>query len=50
MFLQHKKHSLAGCENSPAHPLELPAVLATDAFVKIGGEWKQAASHGSEVK
>ena len=25
-------------------------IIATDTFVKMGGEWKQAASHGSEVK
>jgi hypothetical protein len=24
--------------------------IATDTFVKMGGEWKQAASHGSEAK
>jgi hypothetical protein len=26
------------------------AIIATDTFVKIGGEWKQVASHGSETK
>jgi hypothetical protein len=25
-------------------------VIATDTFVKMGGEWKQVASHGSEAK
>ena len=25
-------------------------ITATDTFVKIGSEWKQVASHGSEVK
>jgi ketosteroid isomerase-like protein len=25
-------------------------IIATDTFVKIGGEWKQVASHGSEMK
>jgi hypothetical protein len=25
-------------------------IIATDTFVKMGGEWKQVASHGSEVK
>ena len=25
-------------------------IIATDTFVKIGGEWKQVASHGAEVK
>ncbi len=25
-------------------------IIATDTFVKFGGEWKQVASHGSEVK
>jgi hypothetical protein len=25
-------------------------IIATDTFVKIGGEWKQVASHGSETK
>ena len=25
-------------------------IIATDTFVKIGGEWKQLASHGSEAK
>ena len=25
-------------------------IIATDTFVKTGGEWKQVASHGSEVK
>jgi ketosteroid isomerase-like protein len=25
-------------------------IIATDTFVKIGGEWKQVASHGSEAK
>ena len=25
-------------------------VIATDTFVKMGGEWKQVASHGSETK
>jgi hypothetical protein len=25
-------------------------IIATDTFVKMGGEWKQAASHGSEAK
>jgi hypothetical protein len=25
-------------------------IIATDTFVKIGSEWKQVASHGSEVK
>jgi AraC family transcriptional regulator len=27
-----------------------PTVIATDIFVKTGGEWKQVASHGSETK
>jgi ketosteroid isomerase-like protein len=26
------------------------AIIATDTFVKMGGEWKQVASHGSEAK
>ena len=25
-------------------------IIATDTFVKMGNEWKQVASHGSEVK
>jgi hypothetical protein len=25
-------------------------IIATDTFVKSGGEWKQVVSHGSEVK
>jgi ketosteroid isomerase-like protein len=25
-------------------------IIATDTFVKIGGDWKQVTSHGSEVK
>jgi hypothetical protein len=25
-------------------------VIGTDTFVKIGGEWKQVASHGSQAK
>jgi hypothetical protein len=25
-------------------------IIATDTFVKMGGEWKQVASHGSETK
>jgi hypothetical protein len=25
-------------------------IIATDTFVKIGGEWKEVASHGSESK
>ena len=25
-------------------------IIATDTFVKTGGEWKQVASHGSEAK
>jgi hypothetical protein len=25
-------------------------IIATDSFVKMGGEWKQVASHGSEAK
>jgi hypothetical protein len=25
-------------------------IIATDTFVKIDGEWKQVASHGSETK
>ena len=25
-------------------------IIATDTFVKKGGEWKQVASHGSEAK
>ena len=25
-------------------------IIATDTFVSMGGEWKQVASHGSEVK
>jgi hypothetical protein len=25
-------------------------IIATDTFVKMGSEWKQVASHGSEVK
>jgi hypothetical protein len=25
-------------------------IIATDTFVKMGGDWKQVASHGSEVK
>jgi ketosteroid isomerase-like protein len=25
-------------------------IIATDTFLKMGGEWKQVASHGSEVK
>ena len=25
-------------------------IIATDTFVKMGGEWKQVGSHGSEVK
>jgi hypothetical protein len=25
-------------------------IIATDTFVKTGSEWKQIASHGSEVK
>jgi hypothetical protein len=25
-------------------------IVATDTFVKMGGEWKQVASHGSETK
>jgi hypothetical protein len=25
-------------------------IIATDTFVKMGGEWKQVASHGSEAK
>ena len=25
-------------------------IIATDIFVNMGGEWKQVASHGSEVK
>ena len=25
-------------------------IIATDIFVKMGSEWKQVASHGSEVK
>ena len=26
------------------------SIIATDTFVKMGGEWKQVASHGSETK
>jgi hypothetical protein len=26
------------------------SIIATDDFVKLGGEWKQVASHGSEAK
>jgi hypothetical protein len=26
------------------------SIIATDTFVKLGGEWKQVASHGSEAK
>jgi ketosteroid isomerase-like protein len=26
------------------------AIIATDTFVKVGGKWKQIASHGSEAK
>ena len=26
------------------------AIIATDTFVKMSGEWKQVASHGSEAK
>jgi hypothetical protein len=25
-------------------------IIATDTFVRMGGEWKQVASHGSESK
>jgi hypothetical protein len=25
-------------------------IIATDTFVKVGSEWKQVASHGSEAK
>jgi hypothetical protein len=25
-------------------------IIATDTFVKMGGDWKQVASHGSETK
>jgi hypothetical protein len=25
-------------------------IIATDTFVKIGGDWKQVASHGAETK
>jgi hypothetical protein len=25
-------------------------IIATDTFVKLGSEWKQVASHGSETK
>ena len=25
-------------------------IIATDTFVRMGGEWKQVASHGSEAK
>jgi hypothetical protein len=25
-------------------------IIATDTFVKVGGQWKQVASHGSEAK
>jgi hypothetical protein len=25
-------------------------IIATDTFVKMGGEWKQVASHGSEAR
>ena len=25
-------------------------IIATDTFVKMSGEWKQVASHGSEAK
>jgi hypothetical protein len=25
-------------------------IIATDTFVKVGREWKQVASHGSETK
>src|SRR6266436_1824448 len=25
-------------------------IIATDTFVKMGGEWKQVVSHGSEAK
>jgi hypothetical protein len=25
-------------------------IIATDTFVKMGGDWKQVASHGSEAK
>jgi len=25
-------------------------IIATDTFVKMGGEWKQVASHGTEAK
>jgi len=25
-------------------------IIATDTFVKMGGEWKQVASHGSTAK
>jgi ketosteroid isomerase-like protein len=25
-------------------------IIATDTFVKMGGEWKQVAGHGSEVR
>jgi hypothetical protein len=25
-------------------------IIATDTFVKMGGEWKQVASHGAEAK
>ena len=24
-------------------------IIATDTFVKVGGEWKQVASHGASV-
>jgi len=26
------------------------SIIVTDTFVKMGGEWKQVASHGSEMK
>jgi hypothetical protein len=26
------------------------SIIVTDTFVKMGGEWKQVASHGSETK
>jgi hypothetical protein len=26
------------------------SIIATDTFVRMGGEWKQVASHGSEAK
>jgi quercetin dioxygenase-like cupin family protein len=31
-------------------PVARHTIIATDTFVKMGSEWKQVASHGSDAK